>query len=320
MQDRYAGDVGDFGKFGMLRLIEKSGISVGINWYLVGDESHNNDGKHIGYLENKEYEGCDDLLLTALNDMIKLNCRSVAELEKCNLLSTQKYYHERLFDERKQWHKNALETMNGCDLVFLDPDNGLLPKSVSRGSEKSIKYVFPEEIIDYYIAGHSVVFYSHRTREKVGLYLQRFEKLFQSEELKSATIKGVSFKRGTIRDYFFIMREEHVAKIEESLATLFAGKWSRHFSEVQEPDCEKVNDEQAKEEKQVREYIRAKRKPGKTLVAGYINRNNQENLGCLNKPGNHFNQMAYLMRCNVCGHEYEANGCDVAIRKCPECG
>lgn len=37
------------------------------------------------------------------------------------------------------------------------------------------------------------------------------------------------------------------------------------------------------------------------------------------KPGNHYNQMAYLMRCNVCGHEYEANGCDVAIRKCPEC-
>lgn len=62
-----------------------------------------------------------------------------------------------------------------------------------------------------------------------------------------------------------------------------------------------------------------KRKPGKTLVEGYINRNNQENRGCLNKPGNHYNQMAYLLRCNECGYEYEANGCDVAIRKCPRC-
>lgn len=58
---------------------------------------------------------------------------------------------------------------------------------------------------------------------------------------------------------------------------------------------------------------------GKTLIAGYVNRNNQENLGCLNKPGNHYNQMAYAMHCNNCGFEYEANGCDIAIRKCPNC-
>ena len=58
---------------------------------------------------------------------------------------------------------------------------------------------------------------------------------------------------------------------------------------------------------------------GKTLKVGYVNKNNQENRGCLNKQGNHYNQMAYLMHCNQCGHEYEANGCDVAIRKCPKC-
>jgi len=67
------------------------------------------------------------------------------------------------------------------------------------------------------------------------------------------------------------------------------------------------------------EREQAKKKVGKTLVEGYINRNNQENLGCLNKPGNHANQMAYLLHCNECGFEYEANGCDVAIRKCPFC-
>ena len=54
MQDRYAGDVGDFGKLGMLRCMEASGLKVGINWYLVGDESHNNDGKYIGYMEDEK--------------------------------------------------------------------------------------------------------------------------------------------------------------------------------------------------------------------------------------------------------------------------
>ena len=64
---------------------------------------------------------------------------------------------------------------------------------------------------------------------------------------------------------------------------------------------------------------KSKGKIGKTLVEGYVNKNNQENIGCLNKPGNHYNQMAYQMHCNNCGFEYEANGCDVAIRKCPKC-
>ena len=66
-------------------------------------------------------------------------------------------------------------------------------------------------------------------------------------------------------------------------------------------------------------HRQGRKKVGKTLINGYINRNNQENYGCLNKPGNHYNQMAYLLHCNECGFEYEANGCDVAIRKCPRC-
>lgn len=65
--------------------------------------------------------------------------------------------------------------------------------------------------------------------------------------------------------------------------------------------------------------VHSQGKRRKTLIEGYVNKNNQENRGCLNKPGNHYNQMAYVLRCNCCGFEYEANGCDVAIRKCPRC-
>lgn len=65
--------------------------------------------------------------------------------------------------------------------------------------------------------------------------------------------------------------------------------------------------------------VNKRRNTGKTLVSGYVNMNVQENLGCLKKPGNHYNQMAYQLLCQKCGHKYEANGCDVAIRKCPKC-
>lgn len=239
MQNRYAGDVGDFGKLGMLRCMENSGLNIGINWYLVEDESHNNDGKHIEYLKDERYIGCDDELLIALNEMLKNNSRTVANLEELHLLETEKYYHEVLYGpkhgcmSRSKWHRNGLHEMQDCDLVFLDPDNGLLTKSVGHGSEKSVKYVFPNEIVDYYKTGHSVVFYSHRTREQLAVYLKRFDELFSKEELGNAIIKGVSFKRGTIRDYFFIVHREHVERVESGLKKVLEGKWSRHFNGIE---------------------------------------------------------------------------------------
>lgn len=258
MQDRYAGDVGDFGKFGMLRCMEKLGLKVGINWYLVGDESHNNDGKHIGYLEDEKYCGCDDELLASLKSMLEEGIRSVSEIEKLNLLNTQKYYHERMIEPRAQvgmmrseWHQKGMVAMAGCDLVFLDPDNGMLPRSVSRGSDKSIKYVLPEEIMDYYEAGHSVAFYSHRTREQLVVYLERFAELFDEAERRSARIKGITFKRGTVRDYFFILHEEHMSRVENSLERILNSKWSQHFEIIQIQDKKVMDNAKTQENTEV---------------------------------------------------------------------
>jgi hypothetical protein len=44
MQNRYAGDISDFGKLGLLRQLSKTGLSVGVNWYLTPDGTHNGDG------------------------------------------------------------------------------------------------------------------------------------------------------------------------------------------------------------------------------------------------------------------------------------
>ena len=51
MQNRYTGDIGDFGTLGLLRQLSRAGLSIGVNWYLVPDEAHNGDGRHIGYLK-----------------------------------------------------------------------------------------------------------------------------------------------------------------------------------------------------------------------------------------------------------------------------
>ena len=65
MQDRYAGDIGGFGKFGLLRALADGGFKIGINWYYTNPlESErspsgaylNNDGK---YHIDEEYDECD---------------------------------------------------------------------------------------------------------------------------------------------------------------------------------------------------------------------------------------------------------------------
>lgn len=50
MQHRYAADIGDFGKFHLLRfLFNHTGYKLKQIWYLYPNESHNNDGLHINY-------------------------------------------------------------------------------------------------------------------------------------------------------------------------------------------------------------------------------------------------------------------------------
>lgn len=57
----------------------------------------------------------------------------------------------------------------------------------------------------------------------------------------------------------------------------------------------------------------------KTTDAGYINKNNQKNLGYRGISETHYNQKFFEMECLDCGHKYMANGCDVWLRKCPNC-
>jgi hypothetical protein len=91
VQDRYAGDVGDFLKLGLLRHLAAperlggAGLVVGLNWYLTDDESHNADGRHVGYLNSgnrfhASLASCDPDLIRRLGDVVRRG-RSVEALE-----------------------------------------------------------------------------------------------------------------------------------------------------------------------------------------------------------------------------------------------
>ena len=58
-----------------------------------------------------------------------------------------------------------------------------------------------------------------------------------------------------------------------------------------------------------------------TTSIGYINRNEQKNLGTRKVAGTDHGQYSYRMLClnEACKLEYGANGTDIFQRKCPSC-
>ena len=208
MQDRYAGDVGDYGKFALLRAMEAQGLTVGVNWYLartLPSEIHD-DGK---YRISSQYEELDPELSAALNRIFDLReARSVRALERAHLLASDLFVNDAVpkeIGQRKAWHQTAIARLSGCDVVFLDPDNGLNVKSVKPGSQKSPKYVWLHEVSDYVASGKSVIVYNHRPRKKADAYLAECAARFSSDPVLSGKrFYMMTFPRRSIRDYFMI--------------------------------------------------------------------------------------------------------------------
>lgn len=57
----------------------------------------------------------------------------------------------------------------------------------------------------------------------------------------------------------------------------------------------------------------------KSTEVGYVNKNNQKNLGCTEQLGTDHCQKFYQMECLYCGYKYKSNGTDIWQRKCPDC-
>lgn len=242
MQNRYVGDVGDFGKYGLLRNISKSNLTIGINWYLTLDESGNEDGKHISYLLKDDYKECDNDLHNSLNEIVLQNQRNIESIEKSNIFPNATIFYNQILDFNKEtnwankmdlrrsWHTKAIERLSGSDIVFLDPDNGLQVKSTSLTSEKGNKYIGCNELEDYFKLNKSIIFYNHRERKSEEEYLNKFRKLKEINAFKNSTIMGLKFRRGTIRDYIFILQPQHVCIIKDCCDSMLNSKWKEHFS------------------------------------------------------------------------------------------
>lgn len=180
MQDRYAGDVGDFGKFSLLRaLCEDPNNKLGVVWYSFPDESHNGDGRHTDYVRNPQYSICDNELIQCLSKVV-VGERSISNLEKQNILPLNTVYFSKTLDFHKiyptqtkahktarrngrlQWLNDAVKTVSKCNIVFVDPDNGIeIPSIPNIHQIKSGKYTYLSELKALFSGKQACVVYHH---------------------------------------------------------------------------------------------------------------------------------------------------------------
>lgn len=246
MKDQYFGDIGDYGKYLLLRHLANSGVRIGINWYLTrGDNT--NDGGMIGYLDNKENElrHLDANLFDSLKEMVLINNqRDVVASEKSSLIDRAIYYHQLLdisgfknSDEKKSfrisWHENALKELSDAELIYFDPDNGISDHAVS-GKKDSVKYMLTSEAADYYRAGHNLIYYCHKGRRKDGAW-DEYKRILKEgsagNHLADAKLICITYHRGVQRSFIFAVHPEDYDRYRSYIDSFMTDAIRLHYSE-----------------------------------------------------------------------------------------
>ena len=133
------------------------------------------------------------------------------------------------FDFRSDWHENALKTLLGIDVVFVDPDNGMIVRSAA-GTPRANKYVEPSELTDYYSQGASVIYYQHKARYNDTFYINRHKELLSHEMLSDAAGLCIKFIPISQRYYFFIIQPRHSEMIQNQIDMMMSSEWRKCFA------------------------------------------------------------------------------------------
>lgn len=245
MQNRFVGDIGDFGKYGMLRCINQSGYSLGINWYLTED-GIDDAGNLTYYLTNpqSDYSECDLELHAALHNLIENGNRDIKSIENSGLFPKETVYFSDVLqpgcDNRLRWFENSLERLSGCDIVFLDPDNNIaMYDNMYCNQASEVRYAYSREIEAYYRQGSSVIIYNHANRQTKEDFFKRF--LFTNgREFTGATVFALKFNRQQVRYYLFVLRPEHAMQVEKQVNLLLNSVWGKQRG-TKKPHFEKVS-------------------------------------------------------------------------------
>ena len=236
MKNQYVGDIGDYGKYGLLRFLTNHGIKIGINWYLTEDDG-SSDGRHTGYLNRPEEAIYDSELFKSLQKIAFRSDKTVRMIEDANIIPGAEFYSQALksrsleADERelnrRLWFNNAALVFKNAELIFADPDNGISYRKTAR-TKDSEKFILPEDVAEYYNSGRNVVYYCHKGRRKQEAWEQAKAEI--RNHIRDAQLLAVTCHRGTQRSYIFVLHPDCYMKYEKIITAFLDSEWGSMFT------------------------------------------------------------------------------------------
>ncbi len=176
MKNQYFGDINDYRKYGLLRILSNNGqISTAICWMLTADDGRT-DGKFIDYLwKPNNWRALDPALFDSLAACLaNTDDRNVRCAETTGILPRATFYSKLLNDnaaERQVYFQEFFTLAQGIDLIFFDPDNGLEVKTRPYGRKDSCKFLYWSELLESFNTGHSICVYQHFPRIKRDIFI-----------------------------------------------------------------------------------------------------------------------------------------------------
>ncbi len=165
MQERYLGDVHDFQKFIFLKFLSCAfNQKIGLNWYLVDPkkigekEVKKKDGEKRYFLQQNEFKNIDKMIYDEFVKLKSKKLRSItAFTKKTHLNRYISFFNNKIpLLNREKWFSDSLNFFKKRDIIFLDPDNGLLKNKKSK--KTSLKYVLMNEIESYLSNKKTIIF------------------------------------------------------------------------------------------------------------------------------------------------------------------
>jgi hypothetical protein len=224
MKNQYFGDINDYRKYGLLRLLSNSGeIETAVCWMLTPDDGRT-DGRLIKYLdEPAKWRQFDPPLFDHLRQLVlSQKLRDIRGTEMPAILPSCRFAPGLLPDDaegRTRYFQAFTDIAKGCDLIFFDPDNGIEVKSKPYGRRDSSKYVYWRELVEAFRGGHSLLVYQHFPRVKRGPFIERI-----ARELVEKTGASEVYSFRTPRVLFLLAPQErheeffrvHSQKVQEA--------------------------------------------------------------------------------------------------------
>jgi len=225
VKNQHFGDVGDYVKYGLLRVLtEHTRLRLGIVWMLTPDDDRN-DASRVAYRNDPLWRVHDPELFDRLARLsTSPGARNVELFRRWDLVPGSLGVEAPLPGNaaaRAEWMASALAALAGCPLVFFDPDSGFEPDPAPSGHSGASRHLCWDEAAAAFDAGHSLIVQQHWPREDHDAFEARLLER-AGRRLRGAHVRSL---RAAHALFLIAARAEHAAALEAA-AGLAAQRWS----------------------------------------------------------------------------------------------